>query len=213
MITTNNINYSPHHHPPQPTNHLLYSRSTLLHHSRSVRLHFCCTPLPTSTTPIQNPPPPPSNTTTPTNHPHPPPSQLLEWQPKYPYPQDHQHKCHHSTSKHQHPPTSCFYSPGAHFCYSAAQPTHTAAQPTHTTNRNNHQTLPSPTTTIAPSTTLPPPMTITTINTSMPSKVWTLPQPPHMLISQPFEELQGWNLELKLFTSTYIISILLDAAT
>ena len=46
-----------------------------------------------------------------------------------------------------------------------------------------------------------------------PSKVWTLPQPPHMFISQPFEELQGLNLELKLFTSTYIISVLLDAAT
>jgi len=36
---------------------------------------------------------------------------------------------------------------------------------------------------------------------------------PHMFISQPFEELPGWNLELKIFTSTYIISVLLDAAT
>ena len=37
-----------------------------------------------------------------------------------------------------------------------------------------------------------------------PSKVWTVPQP----ISQPFEELSGWNSELKLFTTTYIISVL-----
>ena len=36
-----------------------------------------------------------------------------------------------------------------------------------------------------------------------PSKVWTLAQPPHMFISQPFEELPGWNLELKLFYIYY----------
>ena len=32
-------------------------------------------------------------------------------------------------------------------------------------------------------------------------------------ISQPFEELQGRNSELKLFTSTYIIGVFLDATT
>ena len=37
-----------------------------------------------------------------------------------------------------------------------------------------------------------------------PCKVWTVPQP----ISQSFEELPGWNSELKLFTTTYIISVL-----